>query len=288
MSSSLIKAGYVKPIEKDNKRVIDSNKAVFDRIQLLNEIMDTSPISEDYYEEDDGFHAGLNAQQLGALYEDNAPEEDNTPEEVSVDVSAIIEGANANASAIINDANAKASSIVNDANAQAEDIKAQAYEEGRSQGYDAGYSEGMNQVKAMEAELEERRRQLEDEYEQSIAQLEPRFVEKLTDIYSHIFNVDLSDRTELILYLLKNTIRNIEGAKNFFLHVSNDDYEYVSEHKPELEQGLASSYTVEVISDISLERGSCFIEAESGIFDCSLGIELELVKKELRLLAYSD
>ena len=91
-----------------------------------------------------------------------------------------------------------------------------------------------------------------------------------------------------MLYLLKNAIRNIEGAKNFLVHVSKEDHEYVSENRDELLAGLGGSATIEVIEDMTLAAGSSFVETDGGIYDCSLGTELELLKKELRILSYGN
>lgn len=299
MSSSLIKAGYVNNPGKDksNKRVIDSNQAIFDRIQLLNEIMGSS----DAYGEDfaDGFSEGLDAAMVGELltdqdgqiigsdeYYEGDYQADNVAQAPGVNTDELLAMANEEAENIIAAAKAEAENIIADANAQAEEIKARAYDDGMAAGQEAGYQEGLSRTESLEMELNEKIQQVQVELEEEISQLEPRFVEVLTDIYSHVFNVDLSDKTELILYLLKNTIRNIEGSNSFFVHVSADDYENVLASKEELANGLASSCVLEVIEDISLSQGGCFIEADSGIFDCSLGTELELLKKELRLLSY--
>jgi len=299
LSSSLIKAGYVNAGSgKSNKRVIDSNQAVFDRIQLLNELLERSYEGDEEFADD--FSEGLNAAQVGALLSDqdgnfigqDEYEQDFSSGEFSegyqesFDTTQLIQQANEEARGIINQANQSAEEIIANARSEAEEIKRRAYEEGMASGEEAGYQEGLNRTKSLEEELQTKIQQNEIDFEEKISQLEPRFVEALTDIYSHVFNVDLSDKTELILYLLKTTIRNIEGGKNFFVHVSKGDYEEVNTNREELSKGLASSCSIEIIEDITLNPGECFIETESGIFDCSLGTELELLKKELRLLSY--
>ena len=91
----------------------------------------------------------------------------------------------------------------------------------------------------------------------------------------------------MVLHLLQNAIRNVEGSKNFLVHVSAEDHEYVNENKDELTAGLGESASVEIINDVTLSAGNCFVETDSGIYDCSIGTELELLKKELRVLSYS-
>ena len=43
---------------------------------------------------------------------------------------------------------------------------------------------------------------------------------------------------------------------------------------------------VDMIEDVTLNRGECMIETGNGVFDCSLGTQLEALKDELMLLAY--
>ena len=291
MSKTLIKASYVNVEGKDKKRVIDSNQAVTDRLRVLNEILEASGMDGVYDEE--GFSEGLGAQQIDALFADGDVygEEQakayNEPSFSQEEIDRIISEANEQADAIVAEANERANAIINGANAEATDIKQRAHDEGMAAGEEAGYNAGLERVAEMERELENRRNELEAEYEEMISQLEPRFVETLTGIYEHIFHVDLSNKTELILSLLGDAIRNIQGAKNFFVHVSREDYDFVQANSESLMEGLASSCVVEVVEDISLGVGECFVEAESGIFDCGIDTELELLKKELIQLSYN-
>ena len=87
---------------------------------------------------------------------------------------------------------------------------------------------------------------------------------------------------------MNNAIRNIEGAKNYLIHVSKDDHEYITENREELTAGLGNNVTIEIIEDMTLTAGNSFIETDGGIYDCAIGTELELLKKELRILSYGD
>lgn len=180
----------------------------------------------------------------------------------------------------------EAEGIIAAANADAEAIRAKAQTDGHEEGYQIGYEEGVSIAKEAEEKCERRQEELEAYYGRKIEELEPAFVDKITDIYEHIFMVDLSDKKELVHYLLTDAMRNIEGGKTFLVHVSKEDYEYVNSNKDDLTQGLPGTSTLEVIEDMTLTQSQCFIEADSGIFDCGLGTELQLLKKELTLLSF--
>ena len=285
MSSSLIKSysvTYKDGQDKKKKRVIDSNQAVSERIKELSEILENTP-EEDFVDE---FTEGLNAEQVDALLADqeDVAEQARQAEEVQK----IVDDANEQAQQIIDDATTQAAKIIEDANVQAQQVLEDARTQGIAEGNEKGYAEGLERASEVERQAQEKADALDKQYEEKIAELEPVFVEKLTDIYSHVFGIDLSGRNDVIMHLLESAIRNIEGAKNYLVHVSKDDYEYISTNRDELTAGLSGQATVEIIEDMTLSEGAAFIETDGGIYDCSIGTEMELLKKELRMLSYGN
>ncbi len=273
---------YAAEKKTKEKRIIDSNQAVSDRIKELSELLETVP-EEDFA---DDFTEGLDAAQVDALLTD----QDELAEEAARNEAAqkLIDDANEQGQQIIEDANASASQIIEDANARAQEIIEEAKQQGHQEGYDRGYEDGMAKAAEYENELTEKDKAREAEYEEKVAALEPKFVDTLTGIYSHVFGIDLSGRNDVVLSLLRDTIMRVDGAKNYLVHVSKDDHEYVAANKEELTRDLTSSATVEIVQDATLTQGNCFVETDGGIFDCSIGTELELLKKELKILSYSE
>ena len=262
--------------------MIDSNQAVSERIKALSEILERVP-EEDFA---DDFTEGLDAEQVDALLAD---QDELAAEKAKNEAAAkIVEDANAEAELIIADANARAAQIIEEANAKAEQVLEEARAAGEQEGNEKGYAEGLERASVKEKEFEQKSLDLETQYEEKLAELEPKFVETLTDIYSHVFGIDLAGRSDVVLNLLKNAIRNIEGAKNYLVHVSKDDHEYVMENRDDLTEGLGNAVTVEIIEDMTLTAGNSFIETDGGIYDCALGTELALLKKELKILSYGD
>lgn len=284
MSNALIKAGYVNygKTGSDGKkkvRVIDSNDAVSDKIKVLSEKLEQVVSEEDFADE---FTEGLDAEMVDALLTDQ--EESAASKEA---YEKIINDANEEAAQILLDAQNKAAEIRDGAVSEVAALKEEARSQGHNEGYDAGYAEAMAEVDEQKRKLEEEKAAHEAQYEEMINQLEPQFVDTLTDIYSHVLGTDIKDRNGVVLHLLNNAIRNIEGSRNFLVHVSKDDRQEVEEHKDGLTEGLGSSCSIEIVEDVTLSKGACFVETDSGIFDCSIDTELELLKKELRILAYS-
>ncbi|MBQ9505017.1 MAG: hypothetical protein IJU93_08410 [Lachnospiraceae bacterium] len=292
--SSIYKRQFIET--KEDKLVINSNKKIAERLEELSKI-----VGGDGTVSADGFSEGLSAVNVSSLVEgaaefdeegnpisnvikaDAAPPPPPEPEpepEPQVDVSAIIE-----------EAENQAQAILADAQAQAEQLKAQAVEEGRNEGraagHDEGYQAGMAEVESMKQQLLQEEAELQAEFERRVDELEPMFIDTLTGIYEHIFHVNFAEQKEVIFYLIQDALKNIEGGRNMIIHVSANDYGFVSMQKKELLEGISGSDSAEIVEDVTLKPNECFIETDSGIFDCSLETQLAGLKRELRLLSYS-
>ena len=87
--------------------------------------------------------------------------------------------------------------------------------------------------------------------------------------------------------LLRNTMKKLDGCKNFLVHVSSADYLYVKEHKNELLSDSSQEGTViDVVEDSMVRANECTIETMNGIYDCGLGTQLSELRKRLTLLSY--
>ena len=155
---------------------------------------------------------------------------------------------------IIAQAQAEVEEMKRHAVAEIEAMRVQVAEEGRNQGYQDGLDSVSEAREHALAEVAAKAEKLEKEYERKVKELEPQFIDTLTGIYEHIFHVSLRGSRELIVYLIKNTNINIDD--------------------------------VELLEDATLGKNECMIETGSGVFDCSLGTQLEALNEELRLLSY--
>lgn len=281
MSRNLVKQMFTS-VSAEEKRVIDMNALVEQRLAELAEKRQSG-----------GFVAGLNAEQIEILPGGEEAEETETDPAVILaraneEAGQILEQAAIDAQAKLADAQVEAMRIKKEAQAQAEVEKGQVLEQANRQGYEEGYARAQAQAEAIRQEYAEKERQLEEYYQQQIDELEPRFVDTITDVYEHIFGVELSGQREILAHLISNTIRKIEGGHSFIIHVSKEDYPFVSMQKKQLLAGAAAgNSTVEVVEDLAMGPNDCTIETDGGIFDCGLGTQLSELRQKLKLLAYS-
>lgn len=304
-SGALYKYGVGYSFQDEDKRVIDSNALIAERIEKLSASMQQRVYDEPTFGED--FAAGLNSIAVERLLEDGDENPEGFEEGLFSDASEFDESGSGNVikaarrmetpainleeieaekERLLSEARMQAQEIVDSANLEAESIM----ENAKAAGYEAGYSEGANQAANEYNEKFEQLKQLEaelnDSYAQMVDEIEPQLVEVLTDVYEHIIHVKFSEEKEIIFHLIKDAMSNVDGSQNFIIHVSKEDFGYVSMQKKELLSGISTGSGAEIIEDLTLHKNECFIETQGGIFDCSLETQLSGLKRELRLLSY--
>lgn len=286
MSSNLYKRSSFYGVQAEQeKRIIDTNEIAAKRLEALAEIMKCSASKG----ESQGFVQGLNAEDVSVLLADDGEEIGNVIKaSVSEDGAAILANAQEEAAEVVNAAKQQADTIVREALEQAENSKKNVLEEARMNGYREGINRANKEVEQLKAQLAAKEKALEAEYEAQFNSMESDLVEVITGIYEHIFHVELASQREILVHLISATMRKSDSSKAFIVHVSKEDYPFVSMQKKQLQAGVAGvNSSVEIIEDMTLGKMECLIETDGGIFDCGLGTQLSELSKKLKLLSYS-
>lgn len=284
--SNLYKAGWV-TLDQSDKRVIDNNELIDQKILKFREeerkrqAVKAAENSENA-ESEDGFTEGLNAEQLSQLTEDVGmlPDPD---QQTAVSEAEMQNQVNEQ----LEEAGRQAKQLVEDAQAQAQQIRQDAEDEGRNAGYNDGYQNGVAEAENLKKEIAKRGEELESEYRKMADSLEPEMVDALTQIYEHVFDVDLRNDKDIILHLLQTALSRIESGNDYIIHVSPDDYDMITDEKDKLRENITSpNATMEIIEDPMMKENECIIETDGGVFDCSGGVELEELSRKLKLLSF--
>ena len=282
MSSNLLKRGFTKLVEED-ARVINTNDLVAKRIRELSVKMQQG--------EGTGFVSGLTADKVDSLVADTEAEggaqTSGNVIKAGEDLQKLKEDAETEARRILEDAKAQAESILQEAKEQAEAWKADVLVQARQQGQQEAKAEADRAEAQRASEYQKKLAGLDTEYQKRIDELEPEFVDTITGIYEYIFHVDLHSYREVLCYLISSTMRKTEDNRSFLVHVSKEDYPYVSMQKRQImAEATAPNSTVEIVEDMTLGKGECLIETDNGIFDCGLGTQLSELRQKLKLLSY--
>lgn len=288
---NLLKSGYVL-VNADEVRVIDSDKRIKINSDEKNgpqdgQIQDVSAYMPASFDEEQ-----IQPELMDALFGELPQEGMEENEEGAQDFHQmadpqILQQANS----VIDDANRQAQEIVEQAIKQAQEEAQRALADAKEQGYQAGYEEGRNRLeqeyKQKLQELDQMELQRRHKFDDMVSEMEPYLVRELTGIYEHFIGVELSQYKNVLSHLISNTLHSTQSSDTYLIHVSPQDYSYVSMQKTSLmEENGMKNVSMEVVEDVTLSKNECLIETDTGIFDCSLAVQMEELKRKLTLLSY--
>ena len=217
--------------------------------------------------DEDGFEAGLEATDL------------------SEEFAELREEAESEAAGIVEAAREQADEIVIEARRQADDVRAQAHEEGFEAGREEGIQAGQGELDGLRAQIEEERQQLEGEYEQMVAGLEPQFVRVVCDLMEKLTGVAIDSEQELILHLIKTGLADVrKNAERIVIRVSPEDALTAETHKKELMESVADGVTVDIQTQDSMSKGECMIETDNQMLDAGIHTQLNNLLMAIRML----
>ena len=274
MSNGLVKQMFM-VVQSEEKRVINADELIQKRQKGI--------VQWQREADEDGFVSGLAAEEVELA--GDAEESNIIKSRESADQ--IMENAQAAAQTTLAAAQAEAEAIRQEARTQAEAEKNRVFAEAQQQGYSEGFAKAQAEAEAIRREYKEKEEQLDLYYQQQIEELEPQMVDTISAIYEHILHVDFQSYREILGHLISDTLRKMEGGHDFMVHVSKEDYPYISMQKKEILAGaVAANCNVEVVEDLTLAKNQCLIDTDSGIYDCGLETQLDELKRKLMLLAW--
>lgn len=263
--SNLIKSVYFHVNPDEGARKIDSDSQV---LQFVPELLQQE---EQEQEETSGeFQAGMNVLNMNDVRQE---ERERIEREASEQIQLLQEQAKQEAEALIEEAKR-----------EADQIRTDAYEEGKAQGFSEGQELARQQLEEQKEQFRLQMEQKQKELEEQELSLEPKFADIMAALIEKITGVVCQDKKEIIIYLIHQALRQLEKAKNVTLRVSKSDILMVSAHKEELRECLADGVEFDVTEDDSLEANQCIIETDNKMVDCSLDVQLQNVKEQIRLL----
>ena len=250
--------------EPDKTRVINSNDIVEKRLEKMAELKRMEQKTTD----GNGFSAGIVGPDT-----DYVEEIDHTAE------------AKKEAEKILAEAHAQAETILSQADQEAENIRENAKNTGYQEGRQCLESELAAQREQLQNEYQRKQETLQDEFREKQKNMEKDLVDVILEVFNKVFHIQFDDKTEILLSLVSDAIMGIEGSKDFRIRVAEVNFEFMENHRHELEERVGEDISLEMIADPMLEENQCMIETDSGIFNCSLGVQLENLIKDLKSLS---
>lgn len=262
--SNLYKQQFV-IAQNEGTRVINSNAIVAERLEeLAQELhLENNPNENEFVE---GILPGTT---------------ENVIKQEEVDY---IENAKAEANQILMEAKEKADGLLEEAYHQS----AQVLEDAKQKGYQDGIERQQSELEQKKAQLEQdyqaQKSSLEQDYNCKFKNMEQELVDVILQVFNKVFHVQFDDKKQILLYLIEHAIRNIDGEKKFQIKTSNENAQFLEEHKQDILSEVGNGIELEITTDMTMNGSECVLETESGVFDCGVDVQLENLTKDIRSL----
>lgn len=275
--SNLLKRGTTFISEE---RIIDYNELI--KLKLKNIVNDKESHSN---VDADGFVNGLKAdvveQLLTGSEDENEAVDSQNPDDVKNQLAAAIEEANEQARSIKDEANEVLAQAHMEAGKIIEDAKRTGYEQGACNARE----EYESKAEALEREYEQKKAQLEKEYNDLKAAIEPELVETITEVFRKITYTVAEDNKEIIIGLINGVMKNSDISNEFVIRVSPDDYRFLVNNQGKIYCAVSKEVNMDIVEDAAMKKNQCIIESDTGVYDCSLDIELNNLIRDIKLLS---
>ncbi len=244
--------------DSSEKKVIDYNEMISEKIRKIQEAIAKEHQTADECE----FVNGIDADSVERLLAEE-------------DITAARQEMQKKADDIIALANEDAKAIVERAKQEADLIRVDSAAVGKQEGYEEGKKQAEVELLRLKKEIEDERVQMEIEYNDRVQQIEPMLVDTILTVFEKVTHVLAADKKDLVLQLVNDVLSKTEISKEFLIRVSDADYKFMLDNRERITGVVSKKVQIEIVEDPTFRKGQCMIESDSGIYDCSLDIQLD-------------
>lgn len=189
---------------------------------------------------------------------------------------------------IIEEANFEAKRIIDAAHAEKEAIQAAAGDNGYKEGFDTGYTEGLNQAQNIIMKAEEIKQQLDDRNSCIYKAAENEIIELVLEISKKVIGQELTQNNEVMMSLIKQAINKCTFKDKLTIRVSDDDFNYVNDNKERIMMLTEGINDIEIYCDKALTKGSCIVETPSGEINAGIDIQMKEITNAFEYLLRNE
>lgn len=260
------------------RRVINTNDIIAEKMQAIVEEQKQAQREEVMRKRQEAIDAGETEFTEGLFAKELELEPEPEPQ---IDY---VAQAKEQAEQIISEANAEAVMIHDKASKDADTLREMARQEGYQNGYESAKQQADEELQAGREELARREQELQAQYEDAMAELEPKLLDTILTVFDEVFRMQFTGKREMLLHLVKNAMRGIRETRQYKVRVSEAEVSFLREHREELQEKVGEDVQIEIVMDPDLSESQCIIDADSGVYDCSLDVELDNLIRDLRSL----
>lgn len=172
-------------------------------------------------------------------------------------------------------------------------LRKRSVEEGFSEGKRAGYSEGQEQarremkrhyeakVASLVALLENIHAALSDRLEGLSALHLPQLIRMWELLLSRMLQQQVTLREDTAMLVLREVLERVSDRERILVYLNGDDLEGILSRKDSFGDLLRGVKHLEYLPDANVEKGSCIVETNLGIYDARWRTQLEQIGKDI-------
>jgi len=197
----------------------------------------------------------------------------------------------------VTNAQAEADTILEKAKHEADVIKQQAFDEGRTKGYEAGSQDAQTEIERRAADLAEQaaNKKLETtlpamieaadalalERDRWLTEWEAAGVRLSVAIAEKVIGHELAAQPELSNELVARALELAAGNPQVKLRLHSEDAKLLGAHAEEVIKTMARCSEAQITPDDKISRGGCLVETQHGAIDARIETQLQRIASEL-------
>lgn len=196
------------------------------------------------------------------------------------DAEAIIDNAASDAERMIKEAEAACLNLVSQAEARATEIRDQARDAGRTEGYDAGKAQGTEELSPVIATFRELVDGVRAARAAVISGAEPEIVRLAMAIAERIVHTEVANNRNVIVENVRNALTRLVNREVVTLRLNPTDLEAIRQYRDAI---IAASDVehLRIVEDQRVDRGGVVVETEAGTIDAKIATQLREAKRAL-------
>ncbi|MBE3592678.1 MAG: flagellar biosynthesis protein [Thermoanaerobacter sp.] len=159
-----------------------------------------------------------------------------------------------------------------------EEYKEKGYQAGYTAGYQEGYKKGEEEAKAIIEEAKTIKEEIIKEKQRMYKEAENDIVYVILQAVEKIVGKYVEEDKDIILNLIKKGMENYNAFDKVTVRVSEEDYELCIKNKDKILKDIEFLDDVNILKDLSLKKGDCVIETNSGVINSGVSTQLRALK----------
>jgi len=185
---------------------------------------------------------------------------------------------------IFDDSRKEASRIVEEAEKKREQIESESYKKGYTDGREAGFQEGKEEVERLVQHLHTIINKAIEKRNEIIDESETQLINLVLLIARKVVKVITENQKNVVINNVIQALRKLKTRGDVVIRVNLEDVKLTSEHVKDFMRMVENVKSITVLEDSSVEKGGCIIETDFGEIDARISSQLKEIEERIQEL----